>query len=158
MIKKFSLCYNITVIGYILSAIAILFVPISDITDNGKIGAFSIIVAIVFWLGLVWGTLSLIILTKLRHKLRARMPSLIVKIPKKFPGIMNFSMNIRHLILYAVILIGIVIIILDLILGFANQYLMFPVIAGTYSAFIMHCMIDGKNYQIYKILKKGEKK
>ena len=141
-----------------MSALSILVLPLADIFDDGKIGVSSIVVAVLFWLGLVVGTACLIILTKLRHTVRARIPGLNVRISKKFPGIMNFSLNVRHLVVYSVFVIGFATIIFDLIFAFVNRYLMFPVISVTYSAFIMHCMIDGKNYQIYKILKKGERK
>lgn len=158
MVKRFCFLYNITFAGYILSAVSILGLPFADIIDGGKVGVSSVVIAVLFWLGLIVGTTCLIILTKFRHTVRARIPGLNVRISKKFPGIMNFSLSVRHLVVYSVFIIGLSVIIFDLIFAFANRYLMFPVISVTYSAFIMHCMIDGKNYQIYKILKKGEKK
>ena len=43
----------------------------------------------------------------------------------------------------------------DLILRWLPDDALFPILAGTLMAFVIHSVIDGKNFKAYKILKEG---
>lgn len=38
----------------------------------------------------------------------------------------------------------------DMFFHYINKFVMFPVISITFFAFVVHCVVDGKSYKIYK--------
>ena len=64
----------------------------------------------------------------------------------------------EQIAVYAVFVLGIAIIVCDvtgILFWQITSKAMFVVVAVTYYSFLTHCIIDGKNYKIYKFLKKG---
>lgn len=106
-------------------------------------------VAITFWSGMVAGCICLIRVDMLRKELKGR------KKRRRWrpPGIVAFSIDKPHMVLYGGILLGLTLMVSDMIKHWISSYVMFPIISITLFVFIVHCIIDGNNYKTYKILK-----
>lgn len=108
-------------------------------------------VAIIFWIGMIAGCICLIRLELLRKELKGNKK----KRRWRPPGIVAFSVDKPHMALYGGIFLGLTLIVSDLVEHWISSYIMYPIIAATLFLFIIHCIIDGKNYRTYKFLKEG---
>ena len=154
-IKKIKISIMLSIIFFFVAFFSLsmlVFIPKVEETYQMVIG-YS--VAIVFWSSLSFGC-TFCIRTNLAVK-RLLMGCSKEEISKKskIPGVMSFSGNIYHLILYLVIVIGVILIISDLVNSWISSNIMFPVISITMFSFAMHCIVDGSNYKIYKQMKEG---
>jgi Arc/MetJ-type ribon-helix-helix transcriptional regulator len=74
---------------------------------------------------------------------------------QRFPGIITFSADINHMILYVVCVLGILVMISDVIFHYISEYIMFPILSIIFLAFAIHCIVDGENYKLFKAIKEG---
>ncbi len=59
------------------------------------------------------------------------------------------------LILYGATVMGLVLIITDIIFDYIPETAMFPILSVTILSFTVHCVIDGKYYKAYKLIKES---
>lgn len=153
MLKRFRLIFNAALGSFAVSAAAIFLLPFV----NRQIIEY--ILAAQFWLGLIFGIIFVLMSRGIRRYTR-RNPFKTFGITKKtgsYPGIFSFGKDSIRITVYVVFTVGLVLIIANLIFGIISADVMFGVIAVTYYSFAVHCIIDGKNFKIYKKLKEGNR-
>ncbi len=154
MLKKYSMKFMSVYICYGISALAVFLANFVDIANDKQNSVLIIALGVLFWLGLIVGWF--IYRSTSRIKVQARTMFMSGKYkPQKYCGIITFRKKLTHIALYTVIAVGIVLVFCEIILGFIpNEYLLF-IIAVTYYAVLLHCVIDGENYNKYLFIKDG---
>ena len=153
MLKRFKFIFNAALGSFAVSAAAIFLLPFV----NRQIIEY--ILAALFWLGLIFGIVFASMSRGIRRYTR-RNPFRTFALAKKtgsHSGIFSFGKDSIHITVYVVFTVGLVLIIANLIFGIISADVMFGVIAVTYYSFAVHCIIDGKNFKIYKKLKEGNR-
>lgn len=125
---------------------------VSGIGERGIPGA-AYVIAIIFWAGLV----SMFVAAGIARKVFLRYredPMIGGNWPtNKMPGIFRFSLKGRNWILYAIALVGLILIVADIAFRFVPEVVMFPIISVTILSFAIHSIVDGKYYIVYKQIK-----
>lgn len=154
--RNISKCLIVsTITAFAVSSIAIACIPLMDVIPAGVSKIITYIIGAIFWIGLLAGIgLSAYSKTALyRPRRYFQMHHLIHR--RRYPGIAYFDLTVPKIALYALCVVGLILIVCDLIFQFIPGMVMFPVIAATIFAFELHCIVDGVNYKIYKLLKEG---
>ena len=158
MIGRFILLYRMIVSGFTTSAVAILLIPVIGRLPEERQDIAGYVVAALFWIGLIMGLVMTYMTGGSRYELRNKMPELRRIRPQLYPGIINFEKSATHITVYIAFVLGIAMIVCDVLgtpLPQSGSGVMYVIIALTYYSFLLHCLIDGENYKIYKFLKKG---
>ena len=159
MVKKFDRAFLIMAACYAVSAVVLAFIPILDLLPKAVGNVASIAIGAIFWIGLIGGIVMTVKLSSMRKSVEEKIPAIKSRMQKKFPGVINFDLNkIEHLVVYGIFAVCITLFIVDMIFSCITKYVMFPVITLMYLSFVAHCVIDGKNFKVYRVLKKGSKK
>ena len=155
ILKKYRLYLLITLFSFLLSAGSLLVIPTMEKLSAEGQKLLTIILGALFWLGLIVGIgLTLFTNTAMRRmRIKAYSTGRLAR--PSLPGMLVLSKDIIHFILYGIIFLGIVILITDLIFRWLPKNTMFPILSVTYIAFVIHSIIDGKNYKAYKTIKEG---
>lgn len=138
-----------------ISSFSLSFIPF--LPDNNLKGPsiLECIVAVVFWICLILSiSLSYTVKRKLRAYLDILLNENVIK-RQKCPGIFSISFDVKRIVLYSVITIGTIFIVTDMVWNYVHQAIMFPVVSITMFAFGLHCVIDGKYYKAYKLIKES---
>lgn len=155
ILKRYRLYLLITLVSFLLSAGALLAIPIMEkLSDEGQKLAV-IILGSLFWLGLIVGIVLTFFTNTAMRKMRIKAYSTGRLERPSLPGMLVFSNDITHLVFYGICILGIAFLITDLIFRWLPKNTMFPILSVTYIAFVMHSIIDGKNYKAYKTIKEG---
>lgn len=154
---KYKLPILATVICFFVSFFSLDFILLLNSLDEKTQKVVGYIIAAVFWLFLAAG-IACVIWTKSSYILiRKKVTDLGLYKMQKYPGIITFSKDIPNIVIYVITGLGIVLSISDMIFNWISQYLMFPIISITLFLFVLHCIIDGENFKIYKIIKEAYK-
>lgn len=156
-LRESGLLLALMLIAAVFSSFSLSFIPLTYGDGEGKNNIIAYAIAIVFWLGLI---LMLITLQLMRKKLsvyREELSDEGIVINQQLPGIVNFSFQRRNIALYAVTAVGLCLIISDIIFNYISEVIMFPIISVTILSFAVHCVVDGKCYKVYKLIKESEK-
>ncbi len=145
----------LTIVSFAISFFSLSAIPFSqNLTDTGqKIPSFMI--AAIFWFFLIWGFLLTFLTKRRQQTVRKKLKSMGLIRAHQPPGIISFSSNPFSIILYVAFLIEIILIVSDLIFHWVPGYIMFPIISVTLFTFMLHCVVDGENYKVYQVIKKG---
>lgn len=139
-----------TVISLFLSTSILNIIPYIQFQEGLLKRCLIFISAFLFWSGIVMAVLfskktkDFLWSIKISYKLDFLGP----------PGIVNFSK--KHIMLYLVFLVGLVLMISDMIFNYISMYIMFPIISIVFFSFAIHCIVDGKVYKNYKIVRDGK--
>lgn len=136
-----------------LACVVLDLIPFTDGIRPGRNNIGAYLIAILFWLGLLGSIVSSFFT---RHMLRGAREQLIQKgyVDKKQKvGIISFSKKTPNVILYLAMGIGLIFIVTDIIFAYVHELIMFPIISLTLFTFILHCVIDGRYYKVYKIIR-----
>ncbi len=155
VLKKAKLLIAATLISAALSSLSLALIPF--VTGNGKTehAYIAYIIAAIFWIGLIVMLVS-VWLTKKKlypHRRKLIAGGLIRKHQRI--GIINFSSEWGRIVLYSITVLGVILCVGDIIFTFVPQKVMFPVISVTILSFAVHCVIDGKYYKAYKLMKEN---
>lgn len=138
-----------------LSSFSLIMIPFTMGFDEGEISAIAYIFAAFFWLGLLLTLLAAYSTKRTLYIFREKS----IKnglITKHHPiGLVSFSRDRRMWILYGMTIIGLVLMITDIIIGYVPTSIMFSIIAITFLTFAVHCVVDGKYYKAYKLIKES---
>ena len=137
------------------SALAVATIPLLQFLPDISEKVCRYIVAAVFWLGLAAGILIICSVDNLMYREQRKLAEKYKFKKRRLPGIICFSNKRTSLIMYAVCIVGILLIIGDLIFRCIPEFALFPIIAITYFAFAVHCVADGNNYKLYLNVKDG---
>ncbi len=141
--------------GFAVSALAIALVALVEITESGM-SIFGYVVGALAWLGAIVGFVCYLITTSVSRIHRRRMNS--QNKPKKscriqkLPGIISITVKPLNLLVCIVFVVGLAVCIIDLLFPYITHG-MTVIVAVTYYSFVLHSVIDGKNYKIYKFYK-----
>ncbi len=160
MSKKRSLnsiktSFAVTFLSFAVSALGILMIPLLDVMPESAGNIISKLIAVVIWSSVVVGIASIVITDVLCSKWRRWLAASGVHSSQKVPGIIKFSKKKSHLALYAACVIGIVLLVTDIVFRYLRGYITFPIISIVILTFVLHSITDGKNYKLYKTIKKG---
>lgn len=138
-----------------VSAFSISFIPLVELIDGQTSQIFSYAIGTLFWLGLISG----LILTKWIRSVHAR-PRNYFRMHEMLdrhrrPGIISFGFTPMKLAIYAVFIVCLTLTVVDFTTHFMSEYIAFPIISVMIFSFEIHCIVDGENFEIYKMLVKG---
>ena len=153
--KQYQIYFIEFFIAIGITAFSLSFLPLTQITVFKERDFVSIIVASFFWLGVILMIANLIIGKKLFKRVEKKIVSLGLMEKQKLPGVISFSKKIGHIVLYVIFLLGLGVAVSDIILNYVPEQVMFPIVSVILFTFFTHCVIDGKNFKIYKIIKDG---
>ena len=133
-----------------ISALSLLVIPFLDSFSAKVQIVSSYIFAAIFWCSLIIGLILIKIISNIEYIVKINYSSITFDENQKLPGIINFEIKPMKLVLYFLTLLGLILMISDIVFHYINKFVMFPVIAITFYAFVVHSVIDGKSYKIYK--------
>ncbi len=142
-----------TLIFAALSSFSVCVIPFLDNFSEsvGQIVAY--IIAAMFWAGLVAIFICVCLTRRILYKSRAKLiADGYIKKHQRI-GIISFSKDGRMLAVYTITALGLILIVTDIIFSYVPEVLMFPIISVTILSFIFHCVIDGKYYKAYQLIK-----
>ncbi len=155
VMKDAGLSIAVTIAAAALSSFSLCLIPFAAGLADGESKVISIVIAAVFWIGLLLTFVAAYFTKRTLYKSREKLISH-GDITKHQPiGIINFSKDWRMWILYGITLFGLVLIITDIIFGYVPEKVMFPTISVTIFTFAIHCVFDGKYYKAYKLIKES---
>lgn len=157
VLKKAKTSIVVTFVAATLSSFSLSTIPFLERLEEEKGQIIAYIIAAVFWIGLLLTFISAYITTRILRKSREKLKSKGSIKMRQAIGIVSFSVDWRMWILYGTIILGLVLIITDIIIGYVPELIMFPVVSITILSFIVHCVIDGKYYKTYKLIKESVK-
>ena len=155
VLKDAKLSIVVTIVAAALSSFSLSLIPFTAGFEEGESNVIAYVIAAVFWIGLL---LTFIAAHSTKRTLYRFREKLIMKgyITKHQPiGIVSFSKDWRMLILYGITILGLVLIVTDIIFGYVPETVMFPTISITILSFAVHCVVDGKYYKAYKLIKES---
>lgn len=154
LLKKFNRNFKLSVFDAVLTSVAIAFMPFPKIlNDNGE-KIFTIILGILFWVGIL-GTVIFSLEANSKRKLiekRYKKKGLKLHTEKQL-GLISFFKNKEATCCDAVMLISLAVTVLLLCLDKGPNWLVFILISVTFLSFCMHCCLNGKNYLYIKSIK-----
>lgn len=153
--KKSRISLLMSVLSLLISAWSLSFIPLAEKTQESTGNLFGIIIATVFWVGFLVALFFTWQTKKLLKKYCEKLVNNKHLKEQKLPGILTFSSNWKMLMLYLLILIGMVFIVADIFWNFVSELIMFPIISITTSAFALHCVLDGKYFKTYNLIKES---
>ncbi len=154
-IKRYRLYFVSVILSFFISSFSLSFVPIVDNLEQTAGNVTKIIIGILFWLGFVVGLILTIVGKKIFVEDKRRLISSGKYKRQRLPGMFCLRRNILSFIVYVIFFIGLIFIISDVLFSYIPQYIMFPIISIVLFSFILHCVIDGENFKIYKNIKDG---
>ena len=148
--KEIGLSIWLTIVSFAVSFLSLSAIPLSQhLTDKGQ-RITGYIIAAIFWLFLIVGFLIVFLTKRRQQTVRRKLKSMRLLRAHQSPGIISFSLSPLTITIYMIFMIGLIVVISDMIFHWVPGYIMFPIISITLVAFMMHCVIDGENYKIYK--------
>lgn len=155
LLNNSRLLFIITFVASALSSFSLSLIPLTSGFEDGKSNVLAYVIAAVFWLGLIVTIVTTCFTKKLLYRSREK---LVIKecVKKHEPiGIISFSKDWKMWILYGITVLGLVLIVTDIFLGYVPEVIMFPIISVTILSFTVHCVVDGKYYKAYKLIKES---
>lgn len=137
------------------SFVSLCFIPAISKYSPTTEKIFACMIGTLFWLFLVLGLISVGKVKQKLYPLRHMMAKAGVKCEQKQVGLITFSRKKAHLAVYAICVLGLLLIILDLLFEFVPSRIMLPIISITAFAVSLHGIIDGKNYSTLKCFEKS---
>ncbi len=148
--EKYKRLFIAEFITFGISATSLIIIPFFDLFSTKVQDILGCVFAAIFWCGIISGLILVKIISNIKYIMKLNYPSKRFDVKQKFPGIINFDLIPQKIVLYAIILLGFILMVSDMIFHYINKFVMFPVIAITFYAFVVHCVIDGKSYNMYK--------
>lgn len=146
---------TITALAAGLSSVALSVIPYAPVTAQGKPSVIAYIAAAIFWLGLILTLVTSWLTARMLARVRERLINKGSLKKKTLPGIISFSPEPMNMILYTLALIGTAVSITDIIYDYIPEKLMFPILSVTVFCFELHCILDGRNVKVYKLIKES---
>lgn len=153
MLKKLSFKNTVylSILMAVIESISLLMVPLSDLngTAGQKIAAY--LVAVIFWLSLIFEIVFVYISSKKRRKMEKEkhFHRSGKEMPKRI-GLVSFLKNFEASVVdIALFIIAIIVVILTWTQG-GNEWLNIIFISLLILSFNLHCILNGKNYAFLK--------
>ena len=145
--KKNQLYFLIAIISFFVSSATALLLPFALFEGAEQQRSIAYSLGAVFWVGLIIGIFSMLLIDKNRKKKRQR---------NSLPFI-RFFRNKEALVFDSMFIISIVGVVILLFTRGVNQWLSSTIIFMFLFSLEMHCIFNGENYQYIKFLNKKSK-
>ena len=152
--KRYKRTLTISIACLIAAALSLSAIPLIQVREK-SLGVY--LVAGVFWIGLLVGLAAYILASVKFRKYRNRAYERGLLKPQPLPGILTFRRDPLRLVLYAILALGLICIVSDIIARWIPESVMFPILSITVIALVLHCVLDGRDYQAYAKMKEGTK-
>ena len=149
--KRFKQFFYLSFVSFVLSGLSLIFVPITNINGHGIERLLTYIVAIVFWLGIIFGFVFLIKTSSERRGIERRNRKnnnkYHAKQTKQRIGILCFFKNRKAIVsdfllfFFAILVGGLA------FFKIAIEWLVIISIVLLILSFYFHCFLNGKNYR-----------
>lgn len=146
------------VVGFsslIVSSLSLGLIPFVQFLPDKLESITNYIVAAFFYLGLIVGFFAIRNAKIRMYRWRRRLMAERQFKKQRFPGIITFSTDIMYILLYAICVLGILVMVSDMFFHHISEYIMFPILSVVLFAFTLHCIVDGENYKLFKAIKEG---
>ena len=154
-IKKARTTLLATVIAMIFSGVSLSFISILSNESKKTINWTAYLIAICFWLGIISAVVCVISTKVYLSKERQKLLNSGIISKQVLPGAVCFGKGKNNIIIYSIFVIGLALIVSDIFTSYVPEKLMYPIISITIISFSIHCVIDGKYYKVYKIIKES---
>lgn len=154
MLKKYATKFLLVYICYGISALAVFLANFVSSDSGDSKNILAAVFGTFFWLGLFAGWFIYRSTAQIKIQARALLVNGKYR-PQKHWGIITFSKKGTHIALYVVITVGVLLVLMEIISGYIPNKILLLIIAITYYAVLLHCVIDGENYKKYLFIKDG---
>lgn len=137
--------------GGLLSAAAILIIPL---TENAEGRTLANVIALAFWVGLIWEQILFWMANSIRKKIQSRRKR---KPVTGRPGIFTFGANPAGLICDVVMGLSLVATVLWIVLDVSSFWLVTATLAVLWLTLNLHCIVNGKTYRYISAIQKSKK-
>lgn len=158
MVKKYSTFFYILLISFAVSAGVLMLIPLGEALPDTVGDRITLVIGALFWAGLIVSVVMTVQLSAMRRKLEERIPALKAKTKQSFPGVITFSKKPEHLCVYALFVVCLLVTISEVVFTYLPSFVGFPMVGLAYFTFALHCIIDGKCFKAFIILKKSSKR
>ena len=140
-------------LAVVLLSFSVSLIPLvyRDGDDINEVALYPI--AALFWLSLIaMVVLTIFIRIRLKHHgdelgLNSRINGAL--------GAFSFAFDPKRCVIYSITLSGMIVIVFDVIFGYIPEQIMFPIISITLLSFATHCIVDGNNIKVFKLIKEN---
>lgn len=136
-----------------ISSISLSLIPLTNGVEKNKDNTLALIIASVFWGGLVLMTVSEILATGTLRGYRAELIKKGYIKKHQQIGLISISKDPKMWVVYALFVIGLILSITDIIFDYVPEVAMFPTVSLTILSFAVHCIVDGKYFKAYRQIK-----
>lgn len=159
ILKKYQNFICISGIGCLVAGLSLLFIPMVDLEGTPAQKIFALILAILFWIGLIAEIVFFVLADKQCNMIEDR---LIKEGSKSFKGtkigVISFFTCKEAMVADVLTGLSLIAIILMIILKVTNDWLFVIVAVIFFFSFNLHCFLNGRNYKYIKEIKKFIKK
>lgn len=155
VLKEAKLTIVVTLVSAAIPGFCLTLIPFIVGIEEGKSNIVAYVIAAVFWISVLLTFVAAYVTKKTLLRFRKK---LIIKgyVQEHQPiGAVSFSKDWRMWTLYGTTIIGLVLIVTDIIFKYVHETVMFPIISVTIWSFAVHCVVDGKYYKTYKLIKES---
>ncbi len=133
--------------SFIVSSVSLGLIPFVQFLPDKLESITNYIVAALFYLGLIVGFFAVRNAKGRMYRWRRRLMAERQFKKQRLPGIIHFSADIKHIVLYVVCILGILVMVSDMIFHYISEYIMFPILSVVLFSFTLHCIVVGENYK-----------
>ena len=155
ILKQYLIGFRTTLCSFAISSASIAFIPLLQMTEGSTQRILSYAIAALFWLGIFLGCvihrMAGIKLLEVRRRLRTEEPIR----RQRFIGLITFHADTINIVIYALFAVCFVLVVVDSFFHCISEHIVFPAISVMLFTFILHCVIDGKYYNLYLRIKEG---
>ncbi len=110
--------------------------------------------AAVFWVLVIAGIITVAGSKKALWPIKKALKAYGIEFKQARPGIISFSSEDRHIGVYIVCVLGLLLTAVDVVFHILPDWATLPCLAIGLLAFVVHCVVDGNNYTALKLLEK----
>ncbi len=155
LLKKYQNLIAISGIGCLVAGLSLAFIPLVDLDGSVVQKTFAIVVALLFWLGLITEIVFFVLANKQCSVIEER---LIKKGSKSFNdtkiGVISFFTCREAMIADILSAITLIVVILMIAFKVTSDWLFIIFAVILFFSFNLHCFLNGKNYKYLKEIQK----
>ena len=156
-VKKARVTLITTIIAMVISSLSLSFIPFVSDFDIKNDSWLIFVIALSFWLGIFISFMATFITKIFLSQEKENLINKGIIKRRILPGAVSFKFGLINIIIYLITGVGVAVIVFDIFLGYMPEIIMFPIITLTFLSFSLHCVIDGKYYEVYKTIKESVK-
>ena len=159
VLKKYQNFLYLSGIGCLVAGISLVFIPLVDLSGTSAQKVFALVLALLFWLGILCEILFFVLANKQCNIIEDR---LIQKGSKSFKGkkigLISFFSCREAIAADVLSIISLAAVILLIIFKATNEWLFIVIAAIFFFSFNLHCFLNGRNYKYLREIQKFFKK